>query len=134
MTCSPEPKPLRRSKHHPGAYAALQFGGYQSLDNVWIADERVVWLEMIAAKVPGEGGRLIEALALQLGRYGLALMGTPTPLKLRDWAENRTYPAREGDLLAWYQKRRFRVVQDQCQTRVVFTGDGMKLVTTISFE
>jgi hypothetical protein len=128
-----EPALLRRSTLVTGALAKLRFGGYTSIDGEWLDDDRVVWLDMITSDVPGHGGQLLDALGRVLGQAGLALVGTPTPLKPRDWSRERPIHSRMEPLLCWYIRHGFRVVQNGSETRVILTPLASMLTSTFSF-
>jgi hypothetical protein len=114
-----KPMQLRRSKSVPGAFAALKFGTYEALDGQWMDNQRAVWLSMIVSNKPGSGGILLNAIGRDFVRLGLALVGTPTALKPRDWDKSRPFNFREETLICWYLRHGFKVIQSGSQTRVV---------------
>lgn len=115
----PEPSSLRRSTKFPGALASLKFGEYQGMDNKWITNERAVWLGMIVSDSRGSGGQLLNALTRVFTRLGLSLIGTPTPLKPRDWDGSRPFDNKQENLICWYLRHGFRIIQNGSETRVV---------------
>lgn len=127
-----EPKSLRRSKNFPGALAELCFGRYQGFDGKWIEDDAVVWLGMIASDLEGSGGRLLGAIKKICGQANLAVMGTPTPLKPRDWNRSTAFDFDINRLIYWYMRQGFRVVQDGSSTRVVFARRSAALKVSFS--
>lgn len=101
------------------ALGDLRFGGYFDLKSVWIDDPRVVWISMIAGLSPGHGRALLGKMVQLSMRHNLAIMATPSPLKLRNWPGAREYPRKQSDLVAWYLRQGFRVIQDAIgETRV----------------
>jgi len=128
----PEPMKLRRSQKFPGALSALTFGTYQDLNDQWVQDDRVVWLSMIVSDRPGYAGRLLDALTLPLRQHGLALIGTPTALRPRDWDQSRQ-DRTHVDLVGWYMRHGFKVVQSSTSTRIVNCEYPLKLVTKFEF-
>lgn len=127
-----QPKPLRRSTTIPGALAELVFGRYQSLDGAWAEHGGVVWLGMIVSDTPGDGGRLLTALRKACMKCDLAMIGTPTPLKPRDWEPERPFSYDEKRLTYWYMRQGFRVVQDGSSTRVVFASRSSRMKVNLS--
>ena len=115
----PEPGRLRRHKSFTGALAELTFGRYQGLDQQWVSDDRAVWLGMITSDSAGQGGRLLDALTRSFGKLGLWVIGTPTPLKPRDWDANRPFEYRVEKLICWYLRHGFKIVQNGSNTRVL---------------
>lgn len=124
----PAPMKLRRSRRFPGALSALRFGSYQDLDDRWVEDPRVVWLSMIVSDRPGNASGLLDALTLPLRRQGLALIGSPTALRPRDWDGTRK-TRNDVDLIGWYMRRGFKVVQNSHSTRVLSCDYPLKLVS-----
>ena len=127
-----QPKRLRRSRRFPGALSSLEFGKYEALNGEWVASERAVWLGIIVSIAPGHGGQLLDALAKGLGRHGLALIGTPTAMKPRDWDETRSWDSRPATLICWYLRHGFRVIQSGSETRVAHTPLPHMLETQFS--
>lgn len=126
-----EPALLRRPSQFSGVLASLKFGTYQDLQRQWVDDERAVWLEMIVSEQPGAGGRFLDRLTFTLSRFGLALLGTPTPLRPRDWDPERRLIKKE-ELIGWYLKHRFKIVQDGSDTRVVHVPMSSMLKTNFT--
>ncbi|WP_414815599.1 hypothetical protein [Rhizobium sp. IY2] len=127
------PKALRRSTKILGALASLTFGKYKGLDGKWVDDDKVVWLEMITSDVPGDGGRLLDALKRACGRCDLLLVGEPVGLKPRDWAADRKWDGRLEVLIHWYISHGFRIVQNGSTTRVVYSRQSSAMNVSLSF-
>jgi hypothetical protein len=128
------PATLRRSKSIPGGLAELAFGRYQGFDNKWIDDDAVVWLQMITSDVSGSGRQLLQAIMRTCGRANIAIVGTPAPLKPRDWDPSRPFDYGGNILTYWYMKQGFRVIQDGHSTRVVFASRSAALKVSFSFS
>jgi len=114
------PKPLRRSNKFTGALADLIFGQYQDLSRQWVSDSSAVWLGMIVSDRAGQGGQLLDYLKVSLGKSGLWLIGTPSPLKPRNWNRGTPFVSDEKRLINWYMKHGFRVIQNRGETRVLY--------------
>ncbi|PPD06496.1 MAG: hypothetical protein CTY28_13045 [Hyphomicrobium sp.] len=128
------PKLLRRSKSVTGALTQLEFGKYQNFRQEWIDDDRVVWLGMIVSDQAGAGTELLKKLTKQLARCGVSLIGTPTPLKPRDWAPDRPFEYRADKLIDWYRKLGFQVLPNGSEMRVVHLGMASRLEVEFSFR
>jgi hypothetical protein len=129
-----EPALLRRSKHIQGGLAELDFGRYQGFDKDWVDDDGVVWLQMITSDVAGNGQQLLQAIKTACGRANLAIVGTPSPLKPRDWDQSRPFSYDVDKLTYWYMKQGFKVIQDGYSTRVVFASQHSTLKVRFSFD
>jgi hypothetical protein len=127
------PMPLRRSTKIPGALASLAFGKFKGLDGGWVDDDNVVWLGMITSDVPGDGGRLLDALKRCCIRYNLALVGDPVGLQPRDWSADRKWDGRPEVLISWYMNHGFRIVQNGFTTRVVYSRQSSGMKVSLSF-
>lgn len=119
-----EPMHLRRSANILGALAAFEFGRYQGLERGWVENERAVWIKMVVSDTASAGGKLLDAFTRVCSRNGLFVLGTPTPLKPRDWDQKRPFDSRPETLLCWYIKHGFKVVQSGCETRVIHVPLG----------
>lgn len=128
------PKPLRRSTVIKGALAELTFGRYQDLDGSWVQNDVVVWLGMIVSEAAGAGSQLLEAICKGCGRSGLVLMGTPTPLKPRDWCRDEKFDFNQRRLINWYMRHGFRVLQNASTTRLVFSVQSSRLAVAFSIN
>jgi len=126
-----EPKLLRRPRTGMKALAALHFGGYQDMSGTWITDDRVIWLQMIMSEQPGEGARLLGQICRLASGHGLAICGEPVSLKPASWDETRHWSGRVDDLIIWYLRHDFRVVQSKWRTRVWHVPPGLDLVVGI---
>jgi hypothetical protein len=130
---SHKPMVLRRSKRFPGALSGLIFGKYQGLDQQWILDERVVWLGMIVSDRFGSGGLLLSDLRKFVKTRGLSLIGTPNSLRPRDWDKARQ-PLTQQELICWYLKHGFKIIQSGSETRIMFVPAPLKLAVTFELE
>lgn len=112
------PKPLRRSTRFPGALSDLVFGKYKTFDNKWVENDRVIWLGMITSDVQGHGSHFIDKLTIDLSKLGVSLVGEPAALKPKSWPASRPF-IRNNDLIGWYLRHKFQVLQSDAGTRVV---------------
>jgi hypothetical protein len=126
---SEAPLMLRRSNSIRGALASLNFGGYCDLDGSMIQHPRAIHLEMIMSEHGGSGGKLLESITAVAARYGLAIVGTPQPLKPKTWSHRQEFDFSPHRLVLWYAKHGFRIVQDGKNTRVVFVPTETALRT-----
>ena len=123
----PEPRQLRRPKTGMKALASLIFGQYKSLSDETISDDRVIWLGMIMSEQPGEGAGLLGQICQLARRGGLAICGEPVSLKPASWDAQRSWSGDKNDLIAWYLRNEFYVVQTKWRTRVWYLPPGIDL-------
>jgi hypothetical protein len=117
---------LRRPKKSINALASLTFGEYKDLSGCRRCDDRVIWLDMIVSKRSGDGARLLKQICRLARDNGLAICGCPTPVKPMDWLEDRWF-CNDKDIVAWYQRQDFKIVQDASETRVWKLPPGLAL-------
>lgn len=122
-----DPAQMREHRQIPDAYASLRFGEYRDFGGAWMQNSAVVWLNMIVANRPGQGKILIDRISKNLSKSGITIVGDPAPFSGRDWEDNRLYPRSTEELIQWYIRRDFQVVQSEGQTRVMHLGLGCKL-------
>lgn len=128
----PISKTLRRSKTIKGGLASLEFGRYMDMKGNWVDNDQVVWLGMITSDIPGNGAQLLKSITRACGRANLAVVGTPTPLKPKNWDPIRPFEFDVTRLVHWYMKQGFRLIQDGHQTRVVFVPTSGALTVDFS--
>lgn len=122
-----EPRRLRRPKTGMKTLASLVFGQYKELCNETIADDRVIWLAMIMSEQPGEGARLLGQICTLARASGMAICGEPVSLKPANWDLQRHWSGNNNDLIAWYLRNEFRIVQTKWQTRLWYVPPGIEL-------
>jgi hypothetical protein len=122
-----EPCRLRRPKTGMKALASLIFGHYKDLSDQPINDDNVIWLGMIMSEKPGEGARLLGQICQLAWTCGLAICGDPVPLKPESWDPQRRWSGDRNDLIAWYLRNEFRIVQTKRQTRLWYLPPGIEL-------
>jgi hypothetical protein len=98
----------------------------------WVDNDQAVWLKMITSDVPGSGGQLLQSITRVCGRANLAVVGTPTPLKPKDWDPSRHFDFDVTRLVHWYMKHGFRVVQNNHETRIIFAQTSSALTVDLS--
>ena len=128
-----QPKKLRRSRRFPGALTALTFGSYQDFDGHWVQDSRIVWLDMIVGDRPAYAGALLDDITSVLRKNGLGMIGSPTFLRPRDWSDERR-GRKDTELLAWYMKRGFKIVQNSQSARIVHCEYPLSLVSEFKID
>lgn len=133
FACFEDPKPLRRSNTVPDAFADLEFGHYKDMDGKIVESDRAIWLGMILGMRPGAGGALLKLITSTAARCGVSVIGAPTSLQPQAWTKGRAL-RKDAELLAWYARHDFRIVQSRFETRVVYLGTGSDLSTQFALK
>lgn len=124
----PDAKLLRRPLSGVRALAALSFGQYIDMTDKVIDDDRVIWLGMIMSEERGEGARLLEQICRLARAHGLAICGDPVALKPAGWEPARPWMRSKHELIGWYLRHDFIVVQSKWRTRLWHVPPGMELL------
>jgi hypothetical protein len=122
-----EPRQLRRPKIGIKALASLMFGRYKDISGRTIEDDRVIWLALIMSEQPGEGARLLAEICRLARVSGLAICGEPVSLKPAKWDAKRRWSGDTNDLIAWYLRNDFRIVQTKWRTLLLYLPPGIEL-------
>lgn len=130
----PKPKVLRRPISQIRALASLSFGRYKDLSDQIVEDDRVVWLDFIVSEEQGKGRLLLDKIKRLMDDHSLALCGEPIPLKPQDWTEGRVWMRKPDELISWYIRQDFKVVQTALNTRVWYLPHDLNLVVDVKLS
>ncbi len=119
---------LRRHHTITGALAKLRFGSYMNFACRWVPDDRAVWLGMITSDTPGDGGRLLSRILELARKHSYHVIGEPTPLKPKDWSEDRPWSGESYHLVEWYRHHNFTFRTEGRVTLMCFPGSRIDAV------